>query len=57
MLLCFRPDEDGGFKHTLCRGVLAKKMGYASERVEGIRLDKILRGPLLRRMERVYRAA
>lgn len=57
LLLCFRREEDGGFKHTLCRGVLAKNMGYPPDRVEGVRLDEILRGPLLRRMERVYRAA
>ena len=57
LLLCFRKEEDGGYIHTLCRGQLCQNMGYQPERVEGHRLDKILRGPLLRRMVRLYNAA
>ncbi|GAB5560807.1 MAG: hypothetical protein SynsKO_24540 [Synoicihabitans sp.] len=57
LLLCFRREEDGGFIHTLCRGQLCQNMGYRPERVEGVRLDKILRGPLFRRMHRIYNAA
>ena len=57
LLLCFRREEDGGYMHTLCRGQLPKNMGFRPERVEGHRLDKILRGSVLRRMTRVYNAA
>lgn len=57
LLLCFRREEDGGYLHTLCRGQVSQNMGYQPERVEGHRLDKILRGPLLRRMTRIYNAA
>ena len=57
LLLCFRMQEDGGYIHTLCRGQLSQNMGFRPERVEGHRLDKILRGPVLRRMTRLYNAA
>jgi len=57
LVLCFRPESDGGFIHTLCRGQLCHRMGYSPEQVENIRLDRILRGPLFRRMHRVYAAA
>lgn len=56
LLLCFRKEEDGGYIHTLCRGQLSQNMGFQPERVEGHRLDKILRGPVLRRMTRIYNA-
>ena len=56
LVLCYRRTADGDFEHTLCRGQLCKRMGYSPERVEQHRLGKILRGPLLRRMLRVYQA-
>ena len=56
-MLSFRRESDGGFIHTVCRGQLCEAMGYHPERVEGQRLDKILRGPLFRRMHRIYNAA
>ncbi len=56
LVLCYRRLPDGDFEHTLCRGQLSQRMGYPPERVEHHRLGKILRGPLLRRMQRIYQA-
>ncbi len=57
LVLCYRRTDDGDFLHTLCRGRLCALMGYSPERVENRRLGDILRGPLKRRMLRVYAAA
>ncbi len=56
LVLCYRRTADGDFEHTLCRGQLCQRMGYSPDRVEHHRLGKILRGPLRRRMLRVYQA-
>ncbi len=41
MILCFR-EEGGEFVHTLCRGQLAGRLGWAADRVEGRRLADFL---------------
>lgn len=57
LILCYQKTAEGDFLHTLCRGQLCARMGYTAEKVEGHLLGGILRGPLRRRMLRVYNAA
>ena len=54
LVLCFRRSPSGGFVHTLCRGGLAKKMGFDPSDVEGKELRELIPASLYRRMRRVY---
>jgi signal transduction histidine kinase/ActR/RegA family two-component response regulator len=56
MILCFR-EEAGDFVHTLCRGLLARRLGWTAERVEGKRLDDFLPPEMAARLRAAYQRA
>jgi len=56
MILCFR-EEAGDFVHTLCRGQLARRLGWTADKVEGKLLDDFLPKETAALLRSAYRRA
>ncbi len=56
MILCFRKEGDD-FVHTLCRGQLARRLGWTADRVEGKRLEDFLPPAAVGPLRAIYRRA
>ena len=56
MILCFK-EVGGDFVHTLCRGRLARRLGWAAELVEGRRLEDFLPAESAAVLRAAYRRA
>ena len=56
MIVCYRK-QDGQFVHTLCRGGLAARLGWATDRVEGKSLQDFLSAKQAAELQTVYERA